>query len=381
MKKSLALTMISILALLAIVFCALYFSSNAKSGRAIEELNAAVGEKTEQVEALTSEIEEKAAETEKLTEEAAEHAAAIVELREGADAMNTEIEGLTADVEAKAGEIDSLKADVAAKGDEISGLKADVAAKDDEISGLKADVAARDDEISGLKADVASKSREIEELEANAEALSGTIEELNATVTDKTAEIERLTAEATESSEEIAALKTEAESRQEEITILTARVEEYENQAGQQDTVPADVEGKYDVTRFLRKALNENGVKYSYYVDNNGNDCISSSWTLNYLTAVVKIFIPDDNHIDFRVWNLIDFTDDNILNVMVRCNALNSEYRYAKFFLDNSDNSVSVYADLVLSEPSDAQVAGYSTFSSLIDILIEAEDILAPYAA
>ena len=339
MKKNTAISVISILAVVAIVFCALYFSGKAKSGQTIKELSTTVSENTEQiekmteeieekdgqietvtaraaekeqqVEALTKELEERTAETERLAEETAENAEVIAELQAGTVAMTTEIEGLREDVAAKAGEIEGLKEDVAAKAGEIDNIKSDLNAKEEEISELKADM----------------------------------------------------------------------ESKQEELDILTGKVEEYEKNAGAQEPVPTGVEGKYDATKFLRKALDDNGVKYRYYVDSDGYDRITSVWDLDLLELTVDIFIEDENHISFRVWDMIQYSDDNILNVMVRCNAINRDYKYASFYMESEDNSVTVSEDMILSDPSDAQVSGYRVFRVLIDILDDAEDILAPYAA
>ena len=66
MKKNVAITIISILAVIAVVFCALYFTNNAKKTGEIEKLTSTVAERDASIASLEADIADRDASIESL---------------------------------------------------------------------------------------------------------------------------------------------------------------------------------------------------------------------------------------------------------------------------------------------------------------------------
>lgn len=234
MKKSVAITIIAILAVAAIALGVLYVTNNDSKTKLISEQEA-------QIKSLVDGVNEQAGQIQALTADV--------------DAKADEIETLTADVDAKFGEIETLTADVADKAGRIETLTADVEAKTGEIGTLTEEVAQRDGQIETLNKLVEAKDKEIGALTADVEAKAGQIETLTADVQDKAQQIVALTADAAEKAAQIAAkdsaiagkdekiaeLETASAELQGRIESLTAEIGEKEEQirtlsAGQAET-------------------------------------------------------------------------------------------------------------------------------------------------
>ena len=112
MKKSIAISIISILAVLAIILGISFYSTNTKKSLQISTLETDIADKTGKIETLETDVAGKAG----------------------------QIETLEADVADKAGQIETLQADVADKAGQIETLQADVADKAGQIETLEADI-------------------------------------------------------------------------------------------------------------------------------------------------------------------------------------------------------------------------------------------------
>ncbi len=73
----------------------------------------------------------------------------------------------------------------------------------------------------------------------------------------------------------------------------------------------------------------------------------------NTTISVYCYFTSDEELCYMRVWNFIDYDAASFSSVLVTVNDLNSSYRYAKFFADTYDNSVTVATDLILRSADD----------------------------
>lgn len=191
MKKGVAITIISVLAVIAIALGVLYYTNNADKTKQIDGLTADVADKATQIETLNADVADKAGQIEALNADVADKAA--------------QIETLNADVSYKAGQIDTLNADVAEKKETIQGLNADVASKASQIDTLIADVKTKAEQIETLKGEIAEKTSQIdllkgevseqgsriEQYKADIDSLSGQVASLTSDVAEKEAEIER----------------------------------------------------------------------------------------------------------------------------------------------------------------------------------------------
>ena len=232
MKKSVAISCIAVLAVLALVFGGLYISGN----RA----------RTAQVTALTEEVAEKAG----------------------------KISQLESDVSGKTGEIETLNAEIAAASDQIKALEADITEKAGQIEGLNADAAEKDGRIEEIEADAAAKATQIEALEKDAAEAGAQIESLKSEVTEKAARIEELGTELTARETQIGNLETEAKEKDAEIETLktdaaehAARIEALEadlaDRQTQMDTLKADGEKAANEITALNASVEEYKAKNS----------------------------------------------------------------------------------------------------------------------
>ena len=209
MKKSISLTIISILTILAIALGILYITNSSTQTRQIEALKTDVLEKTDTIDALNTEITEKAETINALKAEVAEKDGTIETLNADVTEKAGAIEALNADVTEKAGTIEALNADVAEKAGTIETLNADITEKAATIETLNADVTEKAATIETQAADIIEKATTIEALNADIAEKAKTIETQSANITEKAATIEALNAEIADKNTTIETLDAE----------------------------------------------------------------------------------------------------------------------------------------------------------------------------
>lgn len=261
MKKSVAITVISILSVVAIALGVLYYTNNVSKSKEISLLNSDVADKATKIETLTSDVADKASQIDTLNADVADKAG--------------QIETLTADVTDKAKQIETLTADVTDKAGQIETLNTDVVDKADQIKQLTADVAQRDTQIKTLNDDIAEKGSQNESLTADVTDKAGQIETLTSDVKDKGEQIEALTADTTEKAEQIKKLTADGAQKDSKIETLTADVEEKGSQiealtndvvdkTGQIETLTATVSEKEEKITTLSAKVAEQEKKLNY---------------------------------------------------------------------------------------------------------------------
>ena len=225
MKKSVAISIISILAVIAIGLGALAYVNNADKTKQIDDLSFEVADQATQIDNLNADVADKAGQIETLNADVADKAGQIESLNVEVADKAGQIEKLNADVADKAGQIENLNTDVADKAGQIETLNADVADKAGQIETLNADVANKVGQIATLTADVANRDEQISSLTADVADKAGQIESLNADAADKATRIEMLTADIADKDNKITALNTDIAQKQAEINALTAENE------------------------------------------------------------------------------------------------------------------------------------------------------------
>ena len=210
MKKGVAISIISILTVLAIALCILFVSSS----KTIDTLNASISEKEKQIETISADAADKA----------------------------DQIEALNADVADKANQIDTLNADVAEKADQISTLTADATDKAEQIKALNADVVDKASKIEALSADVESQAEQISELKAGAIEKASQIDLLNANISEKTSQIETLNADITDKATKIEKLNEIISENSNQIEKLSSDIADKDKQIA---NLNADITGKF----------------------------------------------------------------------------------------------------------------------------------------
>ena len=292
MKKSVAISVISVLAILVIVFGAMYFSNNANKTEEISRLQADVDNKSGEIAGLQTNVESMTAEIAGLKEDVAGKAEQISTLQADVESKAGEISALKTDVAAKEKEVETLKADVAAKteeiktlntnatknAEEIKTLKSTITAKEEAIKKLEADVTAKEGEIKTLTADVTEKGEKIKTLEADVSSKEGTIKELESSVAAKDGEIKDLKAEVDTKAEQIKSLESTVASKDTEISELNAKVKEKDeeikrlngllaNRGTSEEQAPIEINlvDSGDGYAITQEYIYDSGWGYSYY--------------------------------------------------------------------------------------------------------------------
>lgn len=139
--------------------------------------------------------------------------------------------------------------------------------------------------------------------------------------------------------------------------------------------VPVAANGTGDVvyasTQNFINELESNGIKYTYRgVNDNGREQVRVSYASdNYDSIVFNIFFSkDSNTVRVYVWNLVDVAAGKnfTLNVL---NQLNKDYLYAKFYLDESDSTVTCEMEGFFKSNNDAGFITKSIMLKLLDII------------
>lgn len=102
----------------------------------------------------------------------------------------------------------------------------------------------------------------------------------------------------------------------------------------------------------VARYLTDNGYQdVQLYGDDDERIALSFSGE-NADSVKVVIAFDDDDYEDetvaFRVWNITKYNENNAARVLAACNALNAQYRFVKFYLDESDHTITGALDTVV---------------------------------
>lgn len=252
MKKGVAASIISVLAIIAIALGIMHFSNNADKTKQIEVLNADIADKAGQIMTLNADVADKANQIITLKADVVDKAGQIETLNTDVADKDGQIETLNANVVDKTEQIITLNADVADKVSQIRTLNADVADKAKQIETLNDDAAGKAKEIQMLTAAVQEKDSQINALSTDVVDKAGQIETLNADIAGKTKEMEMLNANAKEKDSHIEALSADVAEKAGQIETLNADIA---NKASQIDTLTTDNKKKDDQIELLKEMV------------------------------------------------------------------------------------------------------------------------------
>lgn len=112
---------------------------------------------------------------------------------------------------------------------------------------------------------------------------------------------------------------------------------------------PAFAETQFATTKDFLALLDYLEMSYSNLgIDQDGDEYILLRNPDEELDYDVNFFFDDDlEHTSIFAWNLITFDPADTLLVMHVCNMLNYQYRYACFYVDETDNTVTCSMNLI----------------------------------
>ena len=291
-------------------------------------------------------------------------------------------------------EKETLSKTVSDKGEEITALNEDIKSKGTEIGKLTADAAELSAQVEALTKAGGEKDTEIGKLTADAAELSAQVEALTKAGEEKDAEIGKLTADAAELSAQVEALTKAVEEKDTEIGKLTGMLADANAARETMTMAPSSAEdlsavseGTFNTTKRFIAALKAHNIHYSTKnaEDESEADRVYVTFTSNsdngvtYKYTITAIFRSNNNEMEFKVWNLIDYNAADTNAVIKTCDEMNQKYKWVRFYTDPSDNSVT--ADLYL-ECADIDGIGNILFEGMADltsVLDGAYDAFVPY--
>ena len=97
------------------------------------------------------------------------------------------------------------------------------------------------------------------------------------------------------------------------------------------------------------------------------------------LDSINLYFNADGDCVNVFVWYIIEFEDEDFTGVLRVVNELNSAYKYTRFYVDETDNTVTCALTLILHDDNDAGDIVLEGLLRMASILKKAYPMLAVY--
>ncbi len=106
----------------------------------------------------------------------------------------------------------------------------------------------------------------------------------------------------------------------------------------------------YSTTRDFLEVLDHDDIHYSYDgIDSDNDEKVTVGYNVADTSIRIRLFFEDDlESCSIRVWNFIDYEPHDEERVIKTIDELNRRYRWARFYTDPSDNSVTVAMDVIV---------------------------------
>lgn len=104
----------------------------------------------------------------------------------------------------------------------------------------------------------------------------------------------------------------------------------------------------YKVTSNFMKLLDKNEIIYKY-ATSDGDDVISINDSGSYGDQKF-IFFFNGSSVSLRVWDVIEFDVADRADVLDVCNNANYTWKYMRFYVNDSDNTVTMDFDMPLND-------------------------------
>lgn len=121
---------------------------------------------------------------------------------------------------------------------------------------------------------------------------------------------------------------------------------------------PAMAEGPgYATTKSFIETLDQNELGYTFTgksVSTGEEHIAMENEDENFAYTFHVYFNEDEDRATVFIWNIITFGDENFGNVLRAVNNLNYSYKYVRFYVDESDNTVTCAMNIILQDQDDA---------------------------
>ncbi len=141
-------------------------------------------------------------------------------------------------------------------------------------------------------------------------------------------------------------------------------------------SVPAfAVSAEYSTTKAFLKVMDREKNKYTVEgLDDDEDEKVSVSFTGDNKKDidVIIFFDKDLDAVSMRSWYVISFEKADLDKVLSVVNQLNSDYKFVKFVVDESDYSVDAKIDCPLRDDRNAGEIAYDALYYVVNIVDEA---------
>lgn len=138
---------------------------------------------------------------------------------------------------------------------------------------------------------------------------------------------------------------------------------------------------QFSTTKSFIAELEENDLAYAFHgVDKDGDERVTmNNKDENFAYTINIYFDENEEQATVFIWNIIAFEDADFVNVLRAVNNLNCSYKYIRFYVDESDNTVTCAMNLILHDEDDAGDIVLEGLLRAASILQKAYPQLAPY--
>lgn len=140
----------------------------------------------------------------------------------------------------------------------------------------------------------------------------------------------------------------------------------------------------YKTTKDFTSALDKVGYKYTVNgMVQGGLENVEVIFEGDYKDPIdIQCFFADNNTEGiFYSWNVIDFTREDVEDVIVACNQLNYNLPYVKFYIDTSDNSVTAELSYLMDDGINCGNISFDNMCALVSCVDVAYKALQQYNA
>lgn len=143
------------------------------------------------------------------------------------------------------------------------------------------------------------------------------------------------------------------------------------------------VSATYTNTKAFIEQMDASNITYTVVgIDDDGDEKITiGNKSKSGDEYVIRCYFNKDNEqVNFRVWNIIDFKENDFGKVLRAVNGLNYKYKWTKLYVDESDNSVTCAMDIIVREGDDAGDIALEAVLRIANILDDVYEELGVYA-
>ena len=138
----------------------------------------------------------------------------------------------------------------------------------------------------------------------------------------------------------------------------------------------------YANARDFVRVLDANGLTdYTLMgIDSDGDDGVMLDYSGDYWDYSIRYYFSEDEDLVLiRIWNLMEFDASEVDAAKIAANEANYDYKIARFYVDESDNTLTCSYDLITREGASVGECVLDATAYLINIIDASHDKFARF--